>query len=119
MDFIKRMEDLMQEKGITNNSELSKLCDIPYTTIDGFYKKGVDNIKLTTLRKLADGLGCTMDYLATGEKKENPEIIELLDVARGCEPEDVRFITDQLRRLKAYHEKIMEAQNVHPDTEKR
>lgn len=119
MDFIKRMEALMKEKGISNNSELSKLCGIPYTTIDGFYKKGVDNIKLTTLQKLSDGLGCTMDYLATGENLENPFIIELLDVARGCDPEDVRFVTEQLRRLKLYRDKIMEAQNVHPDTEKR
>lgn len=119
MDFIKRMEELMQAKGISNNSELSKLCGIPYTTIDGFYKKGVDNIKLSTLKKLSDGLGCTMDYLATGVDPENPLIIELVDAARGCSDADIRFATEQLRRIKAYHDRIMEAYNVHPEDEKR
>ena len=39
------------------------MSGIPYTTIDGFYKKGSDNIKLSTLKKLAECLNCSLDYL--------------------------------------------------------
>ena len=47
-----------------NKSILSKEAGIPYTTIAGFYTKGTDNIKLSTLKKLSAYLGCTIDYLA-------------------------------------------------------
>ena len=63
MKFTDKLEILMQQNGINNKSELSKLSGIPYTTIDGFYKKGADNIKLSTLKKLAECLKCSLDYL--------------------------------------------------------
>ena len=50
MSFTSRLELLMQKNGINNKSELSKISGIPYTTIDGFYKKGSDNIKLSTFK---------------------------------------------------------------------
>lgn len=62
MSFIDKLDLLMEERKI-NKSILSKEADIPYTTIDGFYKKGSDNIKLSTLRKLAKYFNCTLDYL--------------------------------------------------------
>lgn len=63
MPFIDRLDALMKKNGITNKSELSKISGIPYTTIDGFYKKGSDNIKLSTLKKLSECLHCSLDYL--------------------------------------------------------
>ena len=63
MSFIERLEYLMRKNGISNRSELAKISGIPYTTIDGFYKKGSDNIKLSTLRKLAACLHCSLDFL--------------------------------------------------------
>lgn len=71
MPFIDRLETLMEKNGINNKSELSKVSGIPYTTIDGFYKKGSDNIKLSTLRKLAECLNCTLDYLV--DEAEEPK----------------------------------------------
>lgn len=38
MNFTEKLDSLMREKGI-NKSTLSKESGIPYTTIDGFYKK--------------------------------------------------------------------------------
>ena len=48
MSFTDKLDELMAEKGI-NKSILSKEAGIPYTTIAGFYTKGTDNIKLSTL----------------------------------------------------------------------
>jgi DNA-binding Xre family transcriptional regulator len=64
MDFLTKLEALMTIRGIKNLKELSKHADVPYTTLRGFYDKGTDNIKLSTLNKLKDYFGCTLDYLA-------------------------------------------------------
>ncbi|MEG0999204.1 MAG: helix-turn-helix transcriptional regulator [Clostridiales bacterium] len=66
MNFLERLDDLMAKKGI-NKSILANESDIPYTTIDAFYKKGYDNIKLSNLKKLSDYFGVTLDYLVRDE----------------------------------------------------
>ncbi len=80
--FLDILNELMVKKGI-NKSILSKESGVPYTTIDGFYKKGCDNIKLSTLEKIADYFGVTIDYLLGKEEtkkapRENEELIEKL-----------------------------------------
>lgn len=64
MDFLEKLNYLM-EKNHLNKSTLSKACNIPYTTIDGWYKKGYEGLKLTTLRKLAEYFGTSLDYWAS------------------------------------------------------
>ncbi len=56
----------MAEKGL-NKHTLSKESGVPYTTIDGFYKKGCDNVKLSTLLRLASFFNVSLDYLVNGE----------------------------------------------------
>lgn len=74
MSFTDKLDALMAEKGI-NKSILSKESGIPYTTIAGFYTKGTDNVKLSTLRKLSSYLGCSIDYLADDDSVEEPSIL--------------------------------------------
>lgn len=62
MGLTDKLNELLKEKNITK-SQLSKASGVPYTTIDGFYKKGTDNVKLSTLKKLADYFECSLDYL--------------------------------------------------------
>ena len=62
MNFIEKLEYMMDKKGLSK-SKLSQVSGVPYTTIDGFYKKGYENIKLSTARKLSKSLGVTLDYL--------------------------------------------------------
>lgn len=45
-----------------NKRALSQKSEIPYTTIDAWYKKGYEGIKLTTLRKLNDFFNTSLDY---------------------------------------------------------
>jgi len=74
MTFLNKLETLMRKKNIENINQLSKETGIPYTTIDGFYKKGTENIKLSTLKKLAEYFNCSLDFLVddkiTEEKQE-------------------------------------------------
>ena len=63
MGLTDKLDLLMRERNI-NKAELARESGIPYTTIDGFYKKGSDNAKLSTLKKLCAYFGCSLDYLA-------------------------------------------------------
>ncbi len=66
MTFTEKLDLLLSEHKI-RISDLSRNSGIPYTTIDGFYKKGCNNIKLSTLKTLADYFGVSIDYLANDE----------------------------------------------------
>ena len=63
MGFTDKLDLLMKEKKI-NKAELARESGVPYTTIDVFYKKGSDNVKLSTLKKLCTYFNCSLDYLA-------------------------------------------------------
>lgn len=63
MDFLNKLEALMKQNNIRNLHDLSIQSGIPYTTLRGFYSQGTDNIKLSTLTKLKNCFGCTLDYL--------------------------------------------------------
>ena len=60
--FLDKLNYLMEKRSINKNT-LSQLSGIPYTTIDGLYKKGYENTKLSTIRKLARALDVSLDYL--------------------------------------------------------
>lgn len=62
MTFLDKLDLLMQNSGL-NKHKLSLISGVPYTTIDGFYKKGYENAKISTIRKIAKALGCSLDYL--------------------------------------------------------
>ncbi|RKN87023.1 XRE family transcriptional regulator [Paenibacillus ginsengarvi] len=56
--------------------ELARESGVPYTTIVNFYEKGTDNVKLSTLRKLADYFNCSLDYLVDDEYGSNSPLVE-------------------------------------------
>lgn len=62
MNFLEKL-DYMMDKMSINKSKLSVLSGVPYTTIDGFYKKGYTNTKMSTIRKIAAALDVSLDYL--------------------------------------------------------
>ncbi len=61
MDFLQKLDFLM-DKYELNKRSLSINSQIPYTTIDGWYKKGYEGLKLTTLKKLAEYFNTLIDY---------------------------------------------------------
>lgn len=63
MTMTDKLDLLMQERGLTKAS-LSREADIPYMTIVNFYEKGTENVKRSTLLKLSEYFGVTVDFLA-------------------------------------------------------
>ena len=84
MNFLERLDALMAAQHL-NKSTLSQLSGVPYTTIDGLYKKGYENAKLTTLRKLAGALGVSLNDLVgeSGGKSDAQLSPEALTVAKN------------------------------------
>ena len=91
MDFLEKLNYLM-EKNHLNKSTLSKACNIPYTTIDGWYKKGYEGLKLTTLRKLAEFFGTSLDYWASEDNELTAEKSEILKKIQKMSNSEVRAV---------------------------
>lgn len=101
MSFTEKLDTLMEERGI-NKSILSKESGIPYTTIAGFYTKGTDNIKLSTLRKLSSYLGCSIDYLADDDSSVQPITI-------AAHKDGENFTPEELQKIEEYKELLLAA----------
>lgn len=80
MTFLEKLDMMMADMSI-NKRKLSQLSGVPYTTIDAFYKKGYENAKISTIRKIAHAFGCSLDYLIEDEgaqKNSTPSEDEVL-----------------------------------------
>lgn len=103
--FLKNLDKLISERKI-NKHILSEESGIPYSTIDGFYKKGYNNTKLSTLIKLSEYFGVSLDYLVKGEVttvtghekslvnayRANPSMQEAVDKLLGVPAENKNSI---------------------------
>lgn len=74
--FVENLSALMDAKKI-NRRQLSIGSGIPYSTIDTIFKKS-DDVRLSTLIKLADFFSVSLDFLVRGEHSSNPHEVELL-----------------------------------------
>ena len=115
MSVVERLTYYMNEYGYSK-ADIARLSGIPYTTIDGLFKKGDENTKLSTLKKLARLIGCTLDELAESQPSgyynnpetaalaqelyDKPELRILMDASRDLAPEDVRFVAEMVQRMK-------------------
>lgn len=71
MSFLEKVDLLMSEHGL-NKRQLSQASGIPYMTISDWYKKGFENTRISTIKKLAKFFNVTIDYLLDGEPTPTP-----------------------------------------------
>jgi DNA-binding Xre family transcriptional regulator len=62
MTIIDKLKKIMYERDL-NKADIARGADIPYTTVDGIFKKGAEHMRLHTLLKLSKFLNVTMDSL--------------------------------------------------------
>lgn len=74
MTFLDKLDWLMSEHGL-NKRSFSLQSGIPYTTVDGFYKKGYENAKVSTLKKIAQYFNVSLDFLIFDEETISPDNI--------------------------------------------
>ncbi len=108
MSFLNKLEKLMSDKGIENLSRLSRETGIPYTTIDGFYKKGTENIKLSTLKKLANYFDCSLDFLVDDNITEDTDN-EIHTIAAHHDGED--WTEEELEDIENFKKYVLSKRN--------
>lgn len=108
MNFLEKLDFLMNKYQL-NKHTFSQASGIPYTTIDGIYKKGYEGIRLSTIKKISEYFNTTIDYLINDEitdpnydKTFGVEIssaeLELLEKYRKLSPhaqETIRMLMDR------------------------
>jgi transcriptional regulator with XRE-family HTH domain len=101
-----KLTELMKQKGV-NKADVANGSGIPYTTIDGLFKKNCDNTKLSTLLKLSDYFGITLDELAEKEKpltnsngeELNQNDIKLIEAYHKLTPEQRQLALNLFEQL--------------------
>lgn len=73
--LLEQLDKLLKEKDL-NKAQFARKSGIPYTTIDGFYKRGMENIRFSTLKKITEFFDVPMEYFIQEEKAFPPLIIE-------------------------------------------
>lgn len=63
MNLLEKIDLLMFDRGL-NKRTLAKESGIPYTTIVHLYTNGYEKAQLSTLKRLCDFFGVSLDYLA-------------------------------------------------------
>ena len=96
MGLTDKLDLLMKERNL-NKAELARESGVPYTTIDGFYKKGSENAKLSTLKKLCNYFNCSLDFLADDAVSEEPQTI-------AAHFDGDEFTEDELEEIKQFAE---------------
>lgn len=117
MNFLEKLDYLMLRMQI-NKSRLSQISGVPYTTIDGFYKKGYENAKISTIKKIAAALDVSLDYLID----DSPDNLEEKDTETKKAPVQdqdersrIQAIFDQLS--PANQTKLIELANLYLDAQ--
>ena len=65
MNFLDRLKTLMMHAG-DNNSSLAKKSGVPYTTIDGLFKRGWEKAQISTIQRLCECYNVALDYMIYG-----------------------------------------------------
>lgn len=72
MKFTDKLDLLMKENNL-NRRTFAMKCDIPYTTVCGWYDKGYDGVRMNTVRKIASTFNTGLEYWAYDELPEDTE----------------------------------------------
>lgn len=99
MKLTEKLDVLMKEKGITK-ADLARESGVPYTTITSLYDKGYENVKLSTLKRLADYFETTLDYMADDNVDERG--VRKPTIVAAHLPEGVELTEEEQEELNDY-----------------
>ena len=69
MKFTDKLDHLMKKNGL-NKRTFALKCDIPYTTVCGWYDRGYDGVRMSTIRKISEAFDTSLEYWAYDEPDE-------------------------------------------------
>ena len=98
--------------------EFTIKIDIPYSTLDSVFKRGIDNSSVSVIFKICKALDISPDALAEGEIVTRPSVNTLIVDGNQIdieykEPKDVdQILENTKRRLLAYTDLMLEGKPV-------
>lgn len=81
MTFLEKVDILLKREGL-NKRQLSIKAEIPYSTIDNWYKRGYESMTLSTLKKLCQFFDVSMDSMTIDELDIQPYDPERIHTTR-------------------------------------
>lgn len=101
MKLTDKLDQLMEERGL-NKADVAKGAGLPYMTVANLWNHGAENIKLSTLRKLASFFNVTLDDLVYGnDVREDDNDIETIAAHREGDEE---WTEEELRLIEEFKE---------------
>ncbi len=97
-----------------NKRQLAIESDIPYSTVDNWWKKGIDNIRLPTFRKLCNYFNVTMDSMAFDDQ----EIQYKTDLSPAASPDTQRVAAAYDQADYFHQQMVKETLGIRTDKEK-
>ena len=96
MDLIKKLNFLMEENNIKNVAQLSQKTQIPYTTLKSIFAGNVNDIRLSTSKKICNFFNITLDELLDDNVSVNYHRFDI----SGLDNEDIKSTEKYIDFLK-------------------
>lgn len=110
-DFWGRVRQRMMDLGLSM-ADLSRLSGLPYGSIYRQINAGIIPSKHEHLESMASVLGCSVDYLLTGEKQEHntlsPELFNLVTKYKILDREQKNVIDAMIAQFTRDNQKYAE-----------
>lgn len=94
MNFLDKLDKLMKQSNL-NKRTFSIASGIPYTTIDGWYKKGYEKAKMDSIQKVANFFDTSLDYLMN-------DVIDNENFSKNTVNGELDILIDELELIKKY-----------------
>lgn len=102
MEILDKLDYLMKINGLNRHS-LAVKSGIPYTTIDGWYKKGYNKMRLESLKNLSAFFHVTLNFWDEENEFEDSEFLDFIPyLAQADETtlDNIRAILGMPRKKK-------------------
>lgn len=91
MDLLQKLDALMKKNNIKNIAQLSKLTELPYTTLKSIFDGDVNDIRLSTSKKICNTFNITLDELLDDKidlnnlqlLNDNKQVFPLLGIVKA------------------------------------
>lgn len=93
MEFLKTLDNLLATHNM-KRADLARAINVAPSTINSWYARGTDKVKLQVLIDISNYFNVSLEYLING--KESPNIIN----ADNYSAEEIKLINDFCKMLK-------------------
>ena len=110
MSMYDRIEELLKEQKL-KKTDISRAIGVPYSTIASMFQRRSMGVDVETIKKIAQYLGTTVEYLVTGNEayKEQTSLPEgTISIVVDGETYVYRLCTEDIKAIMAILDKFQQ-----------